>query len=121
MVSAFALTAAPLDTAPRPVLAMALVNAFRTELLAPAVVALGVGDDDPASAAPALDAVAPLAATAAPAATLVPPLAMAPPVAIAATPPLPLPPTAVLDVVPPPAVSKLELCVPVAAPPEVLT
>ena len=32
-----ALTAAPLDTAPRPVLAMAFVNAFRTELLAPAV------------------------------------------------------------------------------------
>ncbi len=37
MVSTLALTAAPLDAAPRPVLAMALVRAFWNELLAPAV------------------------------------------------------------------------------------
>jgi hypothetical protein len=36
-------------------------------------------------------------------------------------PALPLPPMAVVDVAPPPAVSKLEVCVPVAAPPDVLT
>ena len=120
MVSAFALTAAPLDTAPRPVFAMALVNAFRTELLAPAVVALGVGGDDPASAALGAP-VPPAVAEVALAVTAVAVAALAPLLAIAAMPPLPLPPTAVEDVVPPPAVSKLELCVPVAAPPEVLT
>jgi hypothetical protein len=36
MVSTWELTAAPLEAAPRPVLAMALVSAFRTELLVPA-------------------------------------------------------------------------------------
>jgi hypothetical protein len=37
MVSCLALTAAPLDTAPRPEFAIAFVNAFCTELLAPAL------------------------------------------------------------------------------------
>ena len=67
MVSLRALTAAPLETAPRPVLAMALVRTFCTELLAPALAAGAV-------------------------------------------------------LVPPPAtVNALVICVPVAAPPEVLT
>ncbi len=41
MVSWARLTAAPFEAAPRPLLAMALVCAFSTELLAPAAVAPG--------------------------------------------------------------------------------
>src|ERR1700685_420881 len=111
MVSLLALTAAPLDTAPRPVLAIAFVNAFCTELLAPAAAAVPV-----APLAPATLAEAPLPVLAP---KLEPVLAL-PAEAAAARPPLPLPPMAVVEV-PPPAVGKLEVCVPVAAPPDVLT
>jgi|SRR5580704_9028018 hypothetical protein len=116
MVSWRALTAAPLDTAPRPVLAMALVSAFCTELLAPAVAAVAV---PVAPLVPAtLTVLPPLAVALALglARVLVPPAAL-----VALMPALPLPPMAVVDVVPPPAVNKLEVCVPVAAPPDVLT
>jgi hypothetical protein len=122
MVSLLALTAAPLDTAPRPVFAMAFVNAFCTELLPPAVAA--AVDAPPAPLVPATLPVLPLLALErvlelVPTPVLVPvpvPLAEA-----ALMPALPLPPMAVVDVVPPPAVSKLEVCAPVAAPPDVLT
>src|SRR5580692_7068505 len=101
MVSLLALTAAPLDTAPRPVLAIAFVNAFCTELLAPAAAAVPV-----APLAPATLAEGPLPV-------------LAPATEAAPRPPLPLPPMAVVEV-PPPAVGRLEVCVPVAAPPDVL-
>jgi hypothetical protein len=92
MVSTLALTAAPLEAEPRPVLAMALVSAFCTELLAPPAV---------------LDAVAFWFATAGcPAAPVVPPPLLGTLLA-----------PAELEV---PAVSRLLDCVPVAAPPEVL-
>src|ERR1700722_1465943 len=106
MVSALALTAAPLDAAPRPVLAMALVRAFWNELLAPAIAVA--------------DAAAPPAVTPALGAALlgIAPLGVAPrgAVVLVGAVEFVVPRVAV----PEPGADKLVVCVPLAAPAAVL-
>src|ERR1700722_5971813 len=107
MVSTLALTAAPLDAAPRPVLAMALVRAFWNEFLPPAtavVDAVGV----PAAAAE-LAAPAGLAALVG----VVELVVAIVPVTPATAPLLPAVPALEAD--------KFVVCVPLAAPAAVLT
>jgi hypothetical protein len=109
MVSTLALTAAPLDALPRPVLAMALVRAFWNELLAPATVlveAVGVPGPDAELAAPAALIV------------LVGVVEVVVAVVLVAVPVvLPVP---VVPAVPELDVDKLVVCVPLAAPAAVL-
>src|ERR1700678_4423115 len=99
MFSTLALTAAPLEAAPRPVWAMALVREFWNELIEPATVAV-----DAAVVVPAADA-----AAAAPVLVLVGVVELAV-TGVAAAP-------AVLE----PDVDKFVVCVPLAAPAAVLT
>src|ERR1700679_3219153 len=111
MVSTLALTAAPLEAAPRPVLAMALVREFWNELIEPATVAV-----DAAVVVPAADAT-----VAAPATVLVV-LVGAVELAVTVVPAVPaaLPVLVALAVLEP-DVDKLVVCVPLAAPAAVLT
>src|ERR1700722_20399113 len=94
MVSWLALTAAPVETAPRPVLAMALVNAFCTELLRLTL--------DAAPAAPG------------------PPTPVPVPLPMPVRAMMPLPPLAPAAPPAPAVVNELVDCVPLAGPPEVL-
>src|ERR1700679_3929012 len=113
MVSTLALTAAPLEAAPRPVLAMALVREFWNELIEPATVAV-----DAAVVVPAADAT-----VAAPATVLVPVVlagGVEPDVTVVPAVPAVLPVLVGLAVLAP-DVDKLVVCVPLPAPAAVLT
>src|ERR1700677_3463324 len=114
MVSTLALTAAPLDAAPRPVLAMALVREFWNELIEPATVAV-----DAAVVVPAADATvaAPVLVPVGLVFVLVVLVVIAGAVELAVT----VLPVLVAAAVPEPDVDKLVVCVPLAAPAAVLT
>jgi len=129
MVSSVELTAAPLEAAPRPVLAIALVSAFWSDRLAPAaVVVLGatpavvIAPPLAAAAPPAPPGVAALAVDA-PAAADAPADVDAPPVAVAATVTAAVLKDAlvVAAVVPELTCSSAVDCEPPAVPPDVLT